>query len=60
MPNTAVPGEVNEKQLEEWIAAYSSAVLKLCFVLTCVLCETESSCSPRDKPPAAGSGQIQR
>ena len=32
MPNTAVPGEVHEKQLEEWIAEYSSAVLKLCFV----------------------------
>ena len=32
MPNTAVPGEVNEKQLEEWVAEYSSAVLKLCFV----------------------------
>ena len=32
MPNTAVLGEDNEKQLEEWIAEYSSAVLKLCFV----------------------------
>lgn len=32
MPNTAVLGEVHEKQLEEWIAEYSSAVLKLCFV----------------------------
>ena len=32
MPNTAVPSEANEKKLEEWIAEYSSAVLKLCFV----------------------------
>ena len=32
MPNTAVLGEDNEKQLEEWIAEYSGAVLKLCFV----------------------------
>ena len=32
MPNSTVLGEVNEKQLEEWIAEYSSAVLKLCFV----------------------------
>ena len=32
MPNTAVVDDVHEKQLEEWIAEYSSAVLKLCFV----------------------------
>ena len=32
MPNTAVLDDVHEKQLEEWIAEYSSAVLKLCFV----------------------------
>lgn len=32
MPNTAVLGEDNEKQLEEWIAEYGGAVLKLCFV----------------------------
>ena len=32
MPNTAVLDDVHEKQLEEWIAEYSGAVLKLCFV----------------------------
>ena len=32
MPNTAVLDDVHEKKLEEWIAEYSSAVLKLCFV----------------------------
>lgn len=32
MPNTAVVDNVHEKKLEEWIAEYSSAVLKLCFV----------------------------
>ena len=32
MPNTAVLDDVHEKQLEEWIAEYCSAVLKLCFV----------------------------
>ncbi len=32
MPNTAVLDDVHEKQLEAWIAEYSSAVLKLCFV----------------------------
>ena len=32
MPNIAVLDDVHEKQLEEWIAEYSSAVLKLCFV----------------------------
>ena len=32
MPNTAVLDDVHEKQLEEWTAEYSSAVLKLCFV----------------------------
>ena len=32
MPTTAVVDDVHDKQLEEWIAEYSSAVLKLCFV----------------------------
>lgn len=32
MLNTVIPDEVKEKQLEEWISAYGSAVLKLCFV----------------------------
>lgn len=32
MLNTAIPSEVKERQLEEWISEYSSVVLKLCFV----------------------------
>ena len=32
MPNSEIPGKTKENQLEEWIAEYSSAVLKLCFV----------------------------
>jgi RNA polymerase sigma-70 factor (ECF subfamily) len=32
MPNCEIPDKTKENQLEEWIAEYSSAVLKLCFV----------------------------